>query len=92
MARISKGKPNPFGNMIQESGQARAAQTKAVQVAGEQGRDPGRRSRAGFTQVAGYVPADLYREVKKKLLDEDQNFSELLESWMRAYTNNRLAS
>jgi hypothetical protein len=82
MPRAGKQKSNTFTDLIQGSGQAR---NKSVEQIGDSGKITGRRSRSDYTQVAGYVPASLYRQVKKKLFDEEQNFSELLEKWMTDY-------
>jgi hypothetical protein len=82
MSRTGKQKSNPFSGIIQESGQAR---NKPVEQIGDSEKTTGRRSRSDYTQVAGYVPASLYRQVKKKLFDEERNFSELLEKWMTDY-------
>ena len=87
-----KKKPNPFSGIIQESGQGRIRPVdSSVSKDEEASRQAGRRSRTGYTQVAGYVPADLYRRVKKRLLDEERNFSELLEEWMTDYAGKQLS-
>jgi hypothetical protein len=86
MSRTGKQKPNTFTGFIQASGQAR---NKPAEQIDDSERTTGRRSRSDYTQVAGYVPASLYREVKRKLFDEERNFSELLEKWMTDYVAKR---
>lgn len=42
------------------------------------GRPRGKRSDPNYTQVGAYIPKDLDKQVKRKLLDEDIDFSELV--------------
>ena len=78
---------NAFKSLLQSSGQvpAQAGQgSRAVETAEK---ETGRRNRPGFTQVAAYVPASLYKQVKVKLLQEptQRNFSELVEALLSDY-------
>lgn len=43
------------------------------------GRPSGKRSNREYTQIAGYVKVSTYKEVKKLLIDEEKEFSELLQ-------------
>ena len=44
----------------------------------KKGRQKGKRSNPDYTQVGAYIPKSLDKEVKRKLLDEDIDFSDLV--------------
>ena len=44
----------------------------------KKGRQKGKRSNPDYTQVGAYIPKNLDKEVKRKLLDEDIDFSDLV--------------
>ena len=46
----------------------------------KKGRQKGKRSNPDYTQVGAYIPKNLDKEVKRKLLDEDIDFSDLVAS------------
>lgn len=46
---------------------------------GKPGRPKGKRSDKAYTQVCGYVKLATYKEVRKLLIDEEMEFSELLQ-------------
>lgn len=48
-----------------------------------------RRLKPGYTQVGANLPIALYREVKKRLPDEELNFSELVEKLLTSWLNRR---
>ena len=50
----------------------------AVDEAPKRGRQKGKRSNPDYTQVGAYIPKSLDKEVKRKLLDEDIDFSDLI--------------
>jgi hypothetical protein len=89
MPRPKKNSPNPFGQLIKTSGQARAAEVPEVLSGGDK---KGRRSREGYTQVGAYIPKALYKDVQRRLLDEERNFSELVEELLLAYLTKRQVS
>lgn len=79
-----KVSPNPFKAIIQESGQSKIVHdSSSLPVTTET--KVGRRSREGYTQVGAYLPKALYKDVQRRLLDEDRNFSELVEDLLTAY-------
>lgn len=43
------------------------------------GRPRGKKSDRSYTQIGGYVKITTYKEVKKLLIDEDKEISELLQ-------------
>lgn len=43
------------------------------------GRPKGKRSDKSYTQVCGYVKLTTYKAVRKRLIDEEMEFSELLQ-------------
>ena len=59
------------------SGQA-IAPLAAVDEAPKRGRQKGKRSNPDYTQAGAYIPKSLDKEVKRKLLDEDIDFSDLV--------------
>ena len=81
----SNGSETPLrqpGQGASSSGQA----TQAVE------RRTGRRNDPSYTQVAAYIPQNLYKQVKMKLLQEakSRNFSELMEDLLVEYVRNQL--
>ena len=85
MAKTATPK-NEFKSLLQNSGEVPAPAGPGSQPI-EHEKETGRRNRPGFTQVAAYVPAALYRRVKVKLLQEpvQRNFSELVEALLSDY-------
>jgi hypothetical protein len=53
----------------------------------QKGRPRGKRSDPSFEQVTAYIPKDLYRRVKMRILEtgSDQDFSELLADLLREW-------
>ena len=50
----------------------------AADEAPKRGRQKGKRSNPDYTQVGAYIPKELDKAVKRKLIDEDIDFSELV--------------
>ncbi len=77
---------NAFKAIIQQAGQA--VPVVEGQGSTSQMKETGRRNRPGYTQVAAYIPAALYKQVKVKLLQEptQRNFSELVETLLTDYS------
>ena len=52
----------------------------------KRGRQTGKRSNPDYIQVGAYIPKTVDRDVKRKLLDEDMDFSDLvtklLQDWL----------
>ena len=85
---MAKTQPtNAFKSLLQTSGQVPAQTGQGIKAAETMEKETGRRNRPGFTQVAAYVPAALYKQVKVKLLQEptQRNFSELIEALLIDY-------
>lgn len=51
------------------------------------GRAKGKRSDPNYTQVGAYIPKALDKAVKRKLLDEDMDFSELVAQLLEGWVN-----
>jgi len=49
----------------------------------------GKRSDPAYNQVGAYVPKDLYKDVKERLVREDIDFSDLVTNLLREWTNNK---
>jgi hypothetical protein len=52
------------------------------------GRPKGKRSNPEYTQVIGYIRKETYKQVRRELLDDEREFSELiqqlLEEWLQS--------
>lgn len=56
----------------------------------KRGRPLGKRSdKLNYCQVCGYIKRTTYREVRKKLIDADQEFSELLQELLDQWLENQ---
>lgn len=51
------------------------------------GRAKGKRSDPNYTQVGAYIPKTLDKAVKRKLLDEEMDFSELIAHLLETWVN-----
>ena len=66
------------GGIDPELSEQAIAPMAAVDEAPKRGRQKGKRSNPEYTQVGAYIPKSLDKEVKRKLLDEDIDFSDLV--------------
>ena len=79
----SKDKPNPFRSFLVETeaepadAQATEPQTEALP------QQAGKRSNPDYIQVGAYIPKTVDKDVKRKLLDEDMDFSDLVTKLLR---------
>ncbi|WP_434684036.1 hypothetical protein [Pseudanabaena minima] len=48
----------------------------------------GKRSDPTYDQVGAYVPKELYKDVKEKLVREDRDFSDLVTDLLSEWTKN----
>lgn len=59
---------------------------EATPVRAKRGKSGGKRSDPTYVQVGAYIPISLHKAVKRRLVDEDDNFSELviklLDEWL----------
>ena len=69
-----------FGELLKEKG--RAPTTKPTL-----GRPRARRSDPDYTQVTAYIPKELHKQAKMRLLQEDKQFSELVEELLAEWLN-----
>jgi|GEM_PF-5713327 len=49
----------------------------------------GKRSDPTYDQVGAYVPKELYKDVKEKLVREDIDFSDLVTTLLRRWANDK---
>lgn len=74
-------KPNPF-KVLLDSTEDEPEPEKLKEApplqAPKKGRQTGKRSNPDYTQVGAYIPKELDKAVKRKLIDEDIDFSELV--------------
>ena len=50
----------------------------------------GKRSDPAYRQISTYVRSDLYRSVKRELLMEERDFSDLMDELLRAWVSSRV--
>lgn len=76
--KLAKGRQKP---------KATPAPEPAPEPKKRQRKATGKRSDPDYIQVGAYIPKQLNKEVKKKLVDTEQDFSELvtdlLEKWIK---------
>lgn len=76
-----KGRPRPAAR------RRGAERAEAEQPAGKVGRPTGKRSDETFRQVSALVRRDTYKATQRRLLEEEREFSELVQSlldrWLR---------
>ncbi len=65
------------------------AEEKAEAKPKKRGRPKGKRSNPAFTQVTAYMRKDTYKNAQKALLDEDEEFSELVEDLVSKWLKSR---
>ena len=53
----------------------------------QRGRAKGKRSDPNYTQVGAYIPKELDKAVKRKLIDEELDFSELVAQLLDEWVN-----
>ena len=82
-------KENAFKSLISA---AQASPSHSAVANQKRAKTAARRTRPDYTQVAVYVPTELHRDVKIKLLQQvpSRNFSELVEDLLAAYMDNRV--
>lgn len=61
---------------------------KIVHQIKKKGRSPGKRSNPDYEQVGLYVPKKLHMEVKKRLIDDEKDFSELVSNLLEQWVTN----
>ena len=66
------------GGIDPELSEQAIAPMSAIDEAPKRGRQKGKRSNPDYTQVGAYIPRSLDKAVKRKLLDEDIDFSDLV--------------
>lgn len=86
--RAKAQEPDPLGSYsrTQKSDSPEIQQAALAGTQKRKGRPRGKRSDPGFRQVTAYLPKDLYRRVKLKLLEAgEQDFSELIADLLAAW-------
>lgn len=68
-----------FGELLKEKGRATGKSGP--------GRPQARRSDPDYTQVTAYIPKTLHKQAKIRLLQEDKQFSELVEELLAEWLN-----
>jgi hypothetical protein len=78
---------NMFDRLAQKRDKGKADPAPEEEPKKRQRKATGKRSDPSYIQVGAYIPIELNKSVKRLLVDDDKNFSdlvsELLEQWVR---------
>ncbi|MEP0908915.1 hypothetical protein NC969_25685 [Leptolyngbya subtilissima ST-M1] len=78
---------NMFDRLAQKREKGKAAPAPETEPKKRQRKATGKRSDPNYIQVGAYIPIELNKSVKRLLVDDDKDFSdlvsELLEQWVR---------
>jgi len=74
-----------------EKGKATPAPVPEAEPKKQQRKAAGKRSDPNYIQVGAYIPIELNKSVKRRLVDTDKDFSELvaelLDQWVKSHEN-----
>jgi len=73
----------------QEEDLAPIAQTAVPASEPKRGRATGRRSNPNYTQVGAYIPKSLNRDVKRLLVDEEKDLSDLITALLQDWVSSK---
>ena len=79
------GVKNKFADLLGEVG----LPTEPGEVSNAPQAKVGKRSDPAYRQISTYVRSDLYRNVKRELLNEDRDFSDLVDELLSAWLGTR---
>lgn len=78
---------NMFDRLAQKREQGKVAPAPEAEPKKRQRKATGKRSDPNYIQVGAYIPIELNKSVKRLLVDDDKDFSdlvsELLEQWVQ---------
>ena len=74
---------------IRRADKARQSKPASAEDAPRRGRPQGKRSDPDYTQVTAYVLKDTYKGVQKALLDDEVEFSELVQELLAQWLKSR---
>ncbi len=78
---------NMFDRLAQKREQGKAAPAPEAEPKKRQRKATGKRSDPNYIQVGAYIPIELNKRVKRRLVDTDKDFSELvaelLDQWVQ---------
>ncbi|WP_228037522.1 hypothetical protein [Nodosilinea sp. LEGE 06152] len=79
---------NMFDRLAQKREQGKAVPAPEVEPKKQQRKATGKRSDPNYVQVGAYIPIELNKRVKRRLVDTDKDFSELvaelLDQWVQS--------
>ncbi|MBE9155715.1 hypothetical protein IQ265_02530 [Nodosilinea sp. LEGE 06152] len=77
-----------FDRLAQKREQGKAVPAPEVEPKKQQRKATGKRSDPNYVQVGAYIPIELNKRVKRRLVDTDKDFSELvaelLDQWVQS--------
>jgi len=74
-------------NRRQKAAKGETVNQSSDELLKRRGRAKGKRSDPNYTQVGAYIPKALDKAVKRKLVDEDRDFSELVAHLLNEWVN-----
>lgn len=77
---------NKFADLL---GEVAAGQGLSSAVAAPEAPKAGKRSDPAYRQISTYVRSDLYRSVKRELLIDERDFSDLMDEILSHWLSNR---
>jgi hypothetical protein len=80
---------NKFAELLGEVGIGAAAEPAAAEVPAPA--KVGKRSDPSYRQISTYVRSDLYRSVKRELLMDERDFSDLMDELLGDWVSRRQA-
>lgn len=85
--------PSSMFDKLAQRRQKKAAQPskgdEAPETPKRQGRSKGKRSDPDYEQVGAYIPKELNKQVKRLLIDEDMDFSDLVAALLEEWVNRK---
>jgi hypothetical protein len=81
---------NKFADLLGEVGLGSATES-AAEPAAQAAVKIGKRSDPAYRQISTYVRSDLYRSVKRELLMDERDFSDLMDELLAEWVSRRQA-
>jgi hypothetical protein len=82
-----------FDKLAQKREKAKSSPAPAPEIEPKQRqrKATGKRSNPNYIQVGAYIPIELNKSVKRRLVDTDQDFSELVAELLEQWVQNNTA-
>ena len=80
---------NKFADLLGEVGLGSPIETPAQEAAPTPAAKVGKRSDPAYRQISTYVRSDIYRLVKRELLMDERDFSDLMDELLAEWVSKR---